>query len=491
MLNAVIYLPLVTGLVVLFLPRRLIRSVAIGGSLITLVLSIVLWFGYQPTGLVFQWITRVSWIPSIGATYYLAVDGLSLPLIGLAALLTCLALTFSVPESQRPRIHAFFFLLMETGLIGLFSCQDLLLFYIFWEVSLVPMYFIIGIWGHEERGYAAIKFFLYTRFGSLVMLLSFLALYLSVDPHTFSIPAIIQAQPFANSSVAAGWVILGLVIGFGVKLPIVPLHNWLPDAHVEAPTEGSVILAGVLLKMGGYGLIRVMLPALPNGVKTYGWILVAIALISIIYGALAALPQNDLKRLVAYTSINHMGYVMLAVAVWGMTDAPAIRELALNGAIMQMISHGLLTGGMFFMIGILQRQAGTREISCFGGLLGRLPIYSSLLGLLAFGSLGLPGLSGFIAEFQVFGAALAISIWIAAIALLGVLITTGLYLRVLGELLLGKPPEQMPELSDLKSTEIAVVSTLAFLSVLIGILPSIVLYTIQETTEFLAKVGSA
>lgn len=489
MLNIVIYLPLVTGLVVLFLPRSSVRPIAISGSLITLVLSIVLWFGYKPTDSVLQWITQVSWIPSVGATYYIGVDGLSLPLIGLAALLTCSALVFAVPASKRPKEHAFLFLLMETGLIGLFACQDLLLFYIFWEVSLVPMYFIIGIWGGEHRDYAAIKFFLYTRFGSLAMLLSFLALYLAVNPHTFSIPEIIQAQPFAGSTVTAGLVLLGLVLGLGVKLPIVPLHNWLPDAHVEAPTEGSVILAGVLLKMGGYGLIRVLLPCLPGAARQYGWILVIIALVSIIYGALAALAQHDLKRLIAYTSVNHMGYVMLAASVWALTDSPAVRELALNGAILQMVSHGLLTGGMFFLVGILQHQTGTREIERFGGLLGRLPVYSSLFGLLAFGSLGLPGLSGFIAEFQVFGAALGVSVWVAAIALLGVLITTGLYLRVLGALLLGNSPEEMPQLSDLKSREIAVVSTLTFLSVLIGILPSILLYTIAKTTQLLAKVG--
>jgi NADH-quinone oxidoreductase subunit M len=489
-LNAAIYLPLFTGFVVLLLPQtKLIRPVAIGGSLVTLILSIVLWIGYNPTNSALQWRTTTNWIPSIGASYDVGVDGLSLPLIGLTALLNVLALVFAVPASERPKEHAFLFLLMATGLIGLFASQDLLLFYVFWEVSLVPMYFIIGIWGGERRGYSAIKFFLYTRVGSLAMLLSFLALYLAMKPNTFSLPGIIQAQPLAGANTVAGLTLLGLCLGFGVKLPVVPLHNWLPDAHVEAPTEGSVILAGALLKMGGYGFIRVMLPTIPNAASQYGWILVAIALVSIIYGALAALAQNDLKRLVAYSSINHMGYVLLGVAVWALSSEPTVRQLALNGAILQMISHGLLTGGMFFMVGILQHQAGTRDLGRFGGLLGRLPVYSGLLGLLAFGSLGLPGLSGFVAEFQVFGAALALNFWVAAIALLGVLITTALYLRVLGALLMGKPPSEMPEVSEPEAREIAVVATLAALSVLIGILPGTILPAIEGATRFLARVG--
>lgn len=492
MLTLTIFLPLVTGFVILALPRARVEAVrwtALAGSLLTLLFTLVLWAGYDPAGPQLQWRATAPWIPSIGSSYDVAVTGLSLPLIVLTALLLALTMVYVLPERDRAKEHAFLFLLMGTGLLGLFAARDLLLFYLFFEVGLVPMYFIVGIWGGENRRYAALKFFLYTRAGSLAMLLSFLALYLQTTPRSFALADIIAAQPFAGSP-AGFWVLLGLLLGFGVKLPTVPLHNWLPDAHVEAPTEGSVMLAGIQLKMGAYGFLAVMIPTLPEAVREYAPLLMVLALLSLVYGALAALAQSDLKRLIAYSSVNHMGFVLLGVAVWGLSDDPGVRQLALSGAVLQTVSHGLLTGGMFFLAGILQHQAGTREMARFGGLLGRLPGYSGLLGLLAFGSLGLPGLSGFVAEFQIIGATLSVSVWLALVAVLGLIVSTGLYLKVLTTMLMGTPPEEMPDVRDLSPREATAVIPLAALSLAIGLLPGPFLRVIEGATRALARLGS-
>jgi len=482
MLSLTIFLPLLTGLIVLMLPASrpaLVRQVALAGAVATLALSLALWWGFDPSNNELQWRETAAWIPSIGASYDVAVDGIALPLIVLTAILLTVVMVYVYPQHERsPRTHAFLFLLLGTGLIGVFAARDLLLFYLFFEIGLVPMYFIIGIWGAERRGYASMKFFLYTRAGSLAMLLGFLGLYLSMTPHTFSLPAIIQAQPLAASPVAGALVFLALLFGFGVKLPTFPLHNWLPDAHVEAPTEGSVVLAGLQLKMGAYGLVAILLPVLPQAAARFGWLLVALALISLLYGSLAALAQQDMKRLVAYTSVNHMGYVTLAVAVAALSAEAGARQLAVNGAMVQMISHGLLTGGMFLMVGMLQHRAGTREMSRFGGLLTSLPLYGGLFGLLAFGSLGLPGLSGFIAEFQVLGGSLTIGIWVAAIVVLSLVITTGLYLYLISRVLLGSPPDGMPALARLAPHEAWTAGVLAALSVAIGIVPDTVMRVI-------------
>ena len=320
MLTLNIFFPLLTGIIILFIPNKknsAIRFSALIGSIITLIISLILLRGYNISEGGLQWETSAAWIPSINAGYKIGVDGLSLPIILLTDILMVCVMLYVLKEEERTKEHAFLFLLMQTGLLGLFSSQDLLLFYLFFEVGLVPMYFIIGIWGSERRRYAAMKFFLYTRAGSLAMLLSFLALYLSVEPHTFSLQEIIKANPFAGSVQTGGLVMAGMLIGFGVKLPTFPIHNWLPDAHVEAPTEGSVILAGIQLKMGAYGIIRVLIPTVPGAVSDYYIYLILLGIISMIYSALAALAQNDLKRLIAYTSINHMGYVMTAAGIWG------------------------------------------------------------------------------------------------------------------------------------------------------------------------------
>lgn len=499
MLNLVIFLPLLTGLLILALPASrpaLLRWTALTGAGLTLLGSLWLWLGFDRSGIggaaaSVQSRTLLDWIPSIGASYDVALGGLGLSMLVLTALLLTLVMVFVLPQRERVKEHAFLFLLMGTGLIGLFAAQDLLLFYLFFEVALVPMYFIVGIWGGEGRRYAAMKFFLYTRAGSLAMLLSFLALYLGTPgtngaAHSFSIAAVAAAQPYAGTP-AAFWVMLGLLLGFGVKLPTFPLHNWLPDAHVEAPTEGSVMLAGAQLKMGAFGLLYLLLPLMPDTVRQYGWLLAALGVISLIYGALAALAQRDLKRLIAYTSINHMGYVMLAAGLWGLSSSPAVRALVLDGAAFQMVSHGLLTGGMFFLVGILGHRAGTRNIDAFGGLMA-LPRFAGLLALLAFGSLGLPGLSGFVAEFQVIGGAVGVNIWWAVLAVLGLLVSTGLYLRVLAGVLMGQQPDGL-KIADLNPRELWAVVPLAALSLLLGVFPALLLGAVAVTEAATGTAG--
>ena len=490
MLNIAIFLPLFTGLVVLVMPRDhadLVRRIALAGAVLTLIVAVVLWIGFDANGNALQWRTTVAWIPAIGASYDVAVTGISLALITLTAVLLVVVMVFVLSEHERAHEHAFLFLLLATGLIGLFAAQDLLLFYLFFEIGLVPMYFIIGIWGGERRRYAALKFFLYTRAGSLAMLLGFLGLYLAMEPHSFSLPAIITAKPLAHSPIAATLVFFALLIGFGVKLPIVPLHNWLPDAHVEAPTEGSVMLAGLQLKMGGYGLLAVLLPVLPETVARFGWLLVTLALVSMIYGALAALAQGDMKRLVAYTSVNHMAYVTLGATTAAMVDNASVRQLAVNGATVQMVSHGLLTGGMFLMVGMLQHRTATREIGRFGGLIGSVPAMAGLFALLSFGSLGLPGLSGFIAEFQVIGAALQLSVWVAAITVLGLILATAVYLRLMAAVLMGGPTPVTEKIAPLAAREAWSVGAVSALSLLIGIFPAALVSVINGATHFMGQ----
>lgn len=484
MLTATIFLPLLFAAIALVLPSRnagAIRWTALIGACLTLAaaLTLVAGFNYADPGL--QWRMTAAWIPPINASYDVAITGISLPLIVLTALILVAVTLYTLRDHDRAKGHACLFLLMATGLMGVFASQDLLLFYLFFEIALVPLYFVIGVWGHEHRRYAAMKFFLYTRAGSLAMLLAFLGLYLAMTPHTFSLPAIIAAQPLAGHATAGSLVLLGLLIGFGVKLPTVPIHNWLPDAHVEAPTEGSVFLAALHLKLGAYGLIAVLLPTVVAAATQWWIALIVLGLVSLVYGAFAALGQSDFKRLVAYSSINHMGYVMLAAGIWAATSDPAVRVLALTGAVFQMVSHGLLTGAMFFIAGTLQDQAGTRELAAFGGLGRRAPVFGALLAIAAFGSLGIPGLSGFIAEFQVLGATLAVDLWAALAVILGLIVTTGLYLRVV--LIMLMRPASSDALHEPASRRLAVVAVLVALSALIGIAPGLLESMIVTTTS--------
>jgi NADH-quinone oxidoreductase subunit M len=473
MLTIITFLPLVGALALYLVPQPAAwRWIAVVTGALVLGVGVVLAFLFNWSSGKLQFGVRVAWIPTLGSSYHLAVDGLSLPLILLTALLTFLALLYAWRQEQFPREYFALYLVMETGLMGFFSTMDLLLFYVFFEIALVPMYFIIGIWGHEKRVEAALKFFLYTRVGSLAVLLSILALYLGTNPHTFDLPTIIAARPYLGAGVGASLVLLGFLVGFGIKLPVIPLHSWLPDAHTEAPTEGSVILAGLLLKLGGYGLLRVALPTVPGAFSAWAVPIAALAVISAVYGAAVAMAQTDLKRLIAFTSINHMGYVLLGVAVAAVATASAAdRAAAASGATYQLVAHGLVTGALFFLVGILADRTGTREIRRLSGIWTALPLYGSILAFAMFASLGLPALAHFAAEVQIVLGTLGVYRWAAIGMLLGILVTTAMFLWTLQRVLMGKVPPEWTKLPRLTKRELATLVPLIVLIVLLGIFP--------------------
>src|SRR3989338_1473835 len=370
LLSLAVFLPILGILLLFFIPKdktALIRVTSGIVTFITLIVSLIIFanFNINDPGLQLQ--ERLSWIPQVNINYHLGVDGLSYSMVFLTALLCFLACIASNSIKERIKEYYIFFLLLEAGMMGTFLALDLFLFYVFWEITLVPMYFLIGIWGGPRKEYAAIKFFLYTLAGSVFMLLAILALYLHAAPHTFAIPelaAVGRSLPLGLQQL----LFLGFFLAFAIKVPVFPFHTWLPDAHVEAPTPISVLLAGVLLKMGGYGLFRIAFPLLPAAAQTLAGPLAVLAVINILYGALVAMAQTDFKKLVAYSSVSHMGFVLLG--------ASAMTQTGFNGAMLQMVSHGLLTGGMFLLVGVLYDRTHTRDLAAFGGLSARVPVYS-------------------------------------------------------------------------------------------------------------------
>lgn len=484
LVSLTLFLPLVGAVLILCLPKptaRTVHGIAIVSAALTLVGALAMWLqGVSGEG--FSQVEELEWMPAIGAAYRVGVDGISLPLVLLSAVLFLVALIYASSLRDRPRAYVALILLLETTAIGTFTALDGILFYVFFEVSLVAMYFMIAGWGHEDRQRAALMFFIYTLLGSLPLLLAILGLYLGSPDPTFDMRAWIANPPLEGA--AAMWALIAMLITFAVKIPAVPLHTWLPAAHVQAPTVGSVILAGIMLKFGTYGLVRFALQMTPDAFREAGIVVLVFGVVSAIYGAFAALAQTDLKRLVAYASVNHMGYVIVGVSVAALTLDPTIRATALDGAVLQMFSHGLVTGALFLLVGTIQERAQTREMGEFGGLLKTVPLLGWFFVLAAFASLGLPGLAHFPAEFQIFLATLGTTP-IAVIVILGIAIIAGTFLKALRETFLGEPRERWNKMPDLSPREILAVAPLLVLTVATGVAPSWVLDIIHRTTSAL------
>lgn len=480
-ISIAVFLPLIGALLLMALPKsssKFAHTVGIIASALTLLVTLVIWSrGIVPGG--FAQVEEVNWIEAIGAAYRVGVDGISLPLVLLSALLFLLAFIYQAKSGDRARSFVILMLMLETASIGTFVALDALLFYVFFEVSLVSMYFMIAGWGGVERQKAALMFFLYTLLGSLPLLLAILGMFLASAPYTFDMRIWIDAPPLLG--IGGMLALIAMLFTFAVKIPAFPVHTWLPAAHVQAPTVGSVILAGVMLKFGTYGLVRFALQMTPEAFRDAGTVVLAVGVIGAIYGAFVALAQSDLKRMIAYTSVNHMGYVVIAVAIAAMATDPVMRSIALDGATLQMISHGLVTGALFFLVGMLKDRAHTREMDQFGGLLKVVPIMGWTYILMAFASLGLPGLAHFPAEFQIFLATLNVSPW-AVISILAIVIVAALYLRSISAVFLGETNKKWSKMVDLDRREIIVLVPLIVLTIAIGVAPSLLLNLINITT---------
>jgi NADH-quinone oxidoreductase subunit M len=490
LLSLILFTPLLGAGILLLINKNsgdTIRWVANIFAGLGFLVSLPLWFVYDATNPSWQLVERHTWIPSIGADYFLGVDGFSVLLVLLTTLMGVIAILSSwTAITVRVKEYYIFLLVLQTGMIGAFVSLDFLLFFLFWEVMLVPMYFLIGIWGSSNRLYSAIKFFLYTLVGSVVMLLGILAVYFHhaevTGIYSFDVTQFHQLDMPADLQ---WWVFLAFFLGFAVKVPMFPFHTWLPDAHTDAPTAGSVILAAVLLKMGTYGFIRVSLPILPEATVAFVPWVVGLSIIGIVYGALVAMAQSDWKRLVAYSSVSHMGMVMLGLF--------ALNTVGITGSIVQQLNHGISTGALFLIVGIVYERRHTREISEYGGLSKVMPVYAAVFLIMTMSSIGLPTLNGFIGEVLILQGVFVENLWWAATAAVGIVLGAAYMLRLYQRTMFGEVTNAKNEnLSDLSLREFATFAPLIVLAVWIGLYPKPFIDRLETSVErVMIRVESA
>jgi NADH-quinone oxidoreductase subunit M len=490
-LSWLVWLPIAAGALVVLLGDRRIavgRWLALAATIATLALCVPLWCEFDRATAALQFVQREPWIGAMNAWYYLGIDGISLPLIVLTAFTTPLVVLAAwTGIEKRPSQYFASFLVMEGLMIGVFAAADALLFYVLWEAMLIPMFLIIGIWGGTRRVYATIKFFLYTFLGSVLMLVALVWLYLQGGSYEI---ADLQRMPIGMT--AQILIFLAFFAAFAVKVPMWPVHTWLPDAHVEAPTGGSVILAAIMLKMGGYGFLRFSLPVTPDASRELDWLVITLSLVAVAYIGFVALAQRDMKKLIAYSSIAHMGFVTLgafvAYDIWQTTGASTGAAMGLDGAMVQMISHGLVSGALFLCVGVLYDRLHTRDISAYGGVVNTMPVFAFFAVLFGMANAGLPGTSGFVGEFLVIIAAFKANFWYAFVAALTLILGAAYTLWLVKRVIWGDVGNDgVASLKDLNWREFAVLSVLAAAVIALGVWPAPLLDAMRPTLAFLVE----
>jgi NADH-quinone oxidoreductase subunit M len=495
LLSFLTWAPIAGGLLVLLLGEKGVRAgrwVALGTAIVVFGASIPLWTHFNPGTFELQFQEKMAWIPTLNSNYFLGVDGISMPLILLTTLITIpvILAAWTVIESRPAQYYAAF-LIMEGLMVGVFSAGDALLFYFFWEAMLIPMFLIIGVWGGPRRVYATLKFFLYTFLGSVFMLVALIYMY--TQCHKYGI-ADFQALPLTANE--QKWIFLAFLLAFAVKVPMVPVHTWLPDAHVEAPTGGSVVLAAIMLKMGGYGFLRFMLPITPDASRTFDWLIIALSLIAVVYIGFVALVQTDMKKLIAYSSIAHMGFVTLGAFlvydIHAATGSVAGAGMGIDGAMVQMISHGLISGALFLCVGVMYDRVHSREISAYGGVVNTMPKFAAFMVLFALANSGLPGTSGFVGEFLVIISAFKANFWYAFLAAMTLILGAAYTLWLVKRVIFGPVANHhVAEMKDLNGREFINLGLLAVAVLVVGLWPAPLLEVMQSTVHHLVEQISA